>query len=59
MFGCLSCAAVCASRRKRLRTSALNASSGGSTLIATRAVQPQIGRAIDDGHAAAADLTRR
>src|SRR5665647_3562241 len=36
MPGCESCAAVCASRRKRSRTSALKASSGGSTLIATR-----------------------
>src|ERR1043166_943186 len=32
MFGWLSCAAVCASRMKRVRTSLLNATSGGGVI---------------------------
>src|SRR3954470_18675904 len=35
MLGCESCAAICASRTKRVRTFSLYASSGGSTLMAT------------------------
>ena len=48
-------------RRLRLaqeapRTSSLNASSGGSTLMRDGALQPQVDGAVDDRHAAAPDL---
>ena len=56
MCGCESCADVCASRVKRVRIAGIVRELGRQHLDRDGAVEPEIARAIDDRHPAAADL---